>query len=146
MRGCPGRVERALAAIFDRERNNAFTVEDLAERVYPGESVARKHRVSIIRATRNVARRRPEIQWLHGDGHGGPLVIFRHDEVMSYAMARLKADRLHMYRSSHDSSVYRRRDERALRRELDDESHRKLIGPGGAWRRHVDIFLAKRAR
>jgi hypothetical protein len=73
-------------------------------------------------------------------------VIFRHDEVMSYAMAQLKADRLHLYRSSHDPNVYRRRDERALRRELDDESHRKLIGPGGAWRRHVDIFLATRRK
>ena len=62
---------------------------------------------------------------------------------MSYAMARLKADRFERYRS-HDPRVYGQRDERALRRTLENERHRALIGPDGAWRCHVDVFLAER--
>jgi hypothetical protein len=68
-------------------------------------------------------------------------VFFRHDEVTSYAMARLKADRFQEYRNPR---FHWRCDEEALRRKLDDESYRKLIGPGGAWRRQVEIFLAGR--
>jgi hypothetical protein len=42
---------------------------------------------------RHIASQRPEIQWLYSQRLGGSLVFFRHDEVMSYAIARLKADR-----------------------------------------------------
>ena len=72
-------------------------------------------------------------------------MFFRHDEVMSYAMAQLKADRFQRYRSR-DPRLHWSNDEGSLRRELDDESHRKLIGPGGAWRRQVEIFLARRGQ
>jgi hypothetical protein len=147
---CAGRIERALAAIFDGERDNAFTIEDLCERIWPdlypdrqGGRIARKHRTTVIRAARNVARDRPEIRWLRGQRLGGALVFFRQDEVMSYAMAQLKADRFRRYRSK-DPRLHWSSNEHALRCELDDESHRKLIGPGGAWRRQVEIFLARR--
>ena len=62
---------------------------------------------------------------------------------MSYAMARLKADRFQRYRSN-DPRIYRSSDEDDLRRKLNDERHCELTGQGGAWRRHVDIFLAER--
>ena len=71
------------------------------------------------------------------------VVFFRHDEVMSYAIARLKADRFQEYRNPRSPW---RSSEGALRRVLDDESYRKLIGPGGAWRRQVEIFLARRGQ
>jgi hypothetical protein len=135
-------------AIFDSERDNAFTIEDLCERIWPelcpqGGQIERKHRHTVIRAARNIARERPEIQWLRGERLGGALVFFRHDEVMSYAMARLKADRFQRYRSK-DPRLQWNNDEGALRGKLDDESHSKLIGAGGAWRRQVEIFLARR--
>ena len=145
-----GQIQRVLIEIFDRERENAFTTEDLCERIWPdlypgvlGSRVRKTDRNSVIRAARHIALQRPEIQWLHSQRLGGMLVFFRHDEVMSYAMARLKADRFQRYRSqrSHWSSG-----EEALRRELADESYRKLIGPGGAWRRQVEIFLARRGQ
>jgi hypothetical protein len=142
-----GRIQRALVKIFDRERDNAFTTEDLCERIWPElypDQIKKSHRRgTVLRVVRQIASQRPEIQWLHSQRLGGTLVFFRHDEVMSYAMARLKADRFQRYRSSrsHWSSG-----EEALRRVLDDESYRKLIGPGGAWRRQVEIFLARRGQ
>ncbi|HZZ22979.1 MAG TPA: hypothetical protein VFE60_10570 [Roseiarcus sp.] len=145
-----GRIERALVAIFDGERDNAFTTQDLCERIWPdvyqdpqAGRIERKHRSSVIRAARNIARQRPEIQSLHGERLGRGLVFFRHDEVMSYAMARLKADRFQRYRSK-DPRLHWSKDEAGLRRELDDESHRTLIEPGGAWLRQVEMFLARR--
>jgi hypothetical protein len=147
-----GRIERALVAIFDGERDNAFTIEDLCERIWPdlypdghGGQIEKKHRATVIRAARNIARQWPEIQWVHGERRGGALVFFRHDEVMSYAMARLKANRFQRYRNK-DSRLHWSKDEAALRRELDEESHRKLIGPGGAWLRQVEVFLARRGQ
>ena len=73
------------------------------------------------------------------------LVFFRHDEVTSYAMARLKADRFQRYRVK-DPRSHRSKDEAGLRRELYDESHLTLIGPGGAWLRQVEMFLARRGQ
>src|SRR5271155_4773541 len=124
-----GRIQRVLIKIFDRERDNAFTTEDLCERIWPDlypDQIKKGHYGTVIRAVRLIASQRPEIQWLHSQRLGGVLVFFRHDEVMSYAMARLKADRFQQYRSPR---FYRRCDEGALRRELDDERYRKLIGP-----------------
>ena len=148
----PGRIGRALVAIFDSERDNAFTIQDLCERIWPdlyqdpqAGRIERKHRVAVVGAARNIARQRPEIQWLHGERLGRGLVFFRHDVVMSYAMARLKADRFQRYRSK-DPRLHWSKDEGVLRRQLDDESHRTLIGPGGAWLRQVEMFLARRGQ
>jgi hypothetical protein len=110
---------------------------------HTGRLIERKHRATVIRATRNIARQRPEIQRLHGERLGGALVFFRHDEERSYAMARLKADRFQRYRSK-DPRLHWNKDEGALRRELDDQSRRELIGQGGAWLRQVEIFLAQK--
>ena len=147
-----GRIERALVAIFDGERDNAFTTQDLCERIWPdvyqdsqAGRMERKHRSSVIRAARNIARQRPEIQWLQGERLGRVLVFFRHDEVLSYAMAQLKADRFQRYRSK-DPRLHGSDKEGALRRELSEGSHRELIRPGGAWRRQVEIFLTRQRR
>jgi hypothetical protein len=137
-----GRIQRAVGEIFDRERDNAFTTEDLCERIWPHLNWFKKHqRNTVLRAVRVIASQRPEIQWLYNQRLGGTVVFFRHDEVMSYAMARLKADRFQRYRIPRLSWS----SEADLRRELDTESYRKLIGPGGAWRRQVEIFLARSA-
>jgi hypothetical protein len=141
-----GRIQRALINIFDRERDNAFTTEDLCERIWPDlcrDQIKKSHRSTVIRAVRHIASQRPEIQWLYSQRLGGSLVFFRHDEVMSYAIARLKADRFQRYRSQR---LPWSSGEEALRRVLDDESYRKLIGPGGSWRRQVEIFLDRRGQ
>ena len=35
MSRCLGQIEQALVKIFDNERDNAFTIEDLCERIWP---------------------------------------------------------------------------------------------------------------
>ena len=105
--------------------------------------IERKHRVSVARAARNLARKRPEIQCWNSEALGRGLVFFRHDDVTSYAMARLKVDRFERYRSR-NRRHYWSKNEEALRLKLADAYHRERVGPGGAWRRDVDIFLARR--
>ena len=88
----PERIERALAAIFDSERDNAFTLEDLCERIWPdmypdmqGAPVKKKHRSSVARAAHNLVRRRPEIQCFYGAGLGPAGVLPpRRGDVLRY--------------------------------------------------------------
>jgi len=140
-------VQRAIEALFDAERDNAFTLAELCERIYgvrrvkdpESSDLMQWHRNVVTRALHKVATRRPEIQIQRSHGHGRALVVFRHDEVMSYAMARLKTD--NHYRSN-DRRLRWTHDEQALRKELAECRH--LVEPGGAWWRHVQLFLAER--
>jgi len=141
MRTGPGRVERIIDAVFAAEPENAFTIEDLCDRVYPGEAIEKKHRVSVLRAAKKIARRRGEIGTMTGEGLGGTLIFFDQYCVLSYAMARLK------------SSSYRTNDKHRSLRESEADLRAKvapggsdhdLIVPGGAWWRHVEERIAKR--
>jgi hypothetical protein len=97
----PGRVSRAIEAALEAEPDNAFTVEDLCDRVYRGiNRVEKKHRVAVLRAAKAIGARRPDLDWMTGEGLGGALVLYNRYHVMSYAMARLKTDSLSRYRSN----------------------------------------------
>jgi hypothetical protein len=133
----PGRIERVISAVFDAEPSNAFTVEDLADRVFPGiNRVEKKHRVTILRAADRVWRKRGEIGFYRSEMLGGTIVYFRQDSVMSYAMARMKADWLNRYRSN-DPRCKRwwLGTEEDLRAKLSNpkDRHYELVQPGGAW-------------
>jgi hypothetical protein len=138
----PGRIERAIGDILGAELDNAFTAEELCERVYPGVPVEKKHRISVIRAVKKLAMHRSEIGRLTGDGLGSKFVFYRRDSVNSYAMARLKCD--NGYRSHDPRLPYCRTNEAQLRRRLDDDRHRELMAPGGTWWLEVEIFTAER--
>jgi hypothetical protein len=58
-------------------------------------------------------------------------VFFPHDEVTSYAMTRLRVDRLE-HCHSRNPRHYWSKNEEALRRNLADDRHRGLVGRGGA--------------
>src|SRR5260370_15236889 len=127
----PGQVEQIIEAVFAAEPENAFTIEDLCERVYPGEPIDKKHRVSVLRAAKQVAKRCGEIDTMTGEGLGGTLIFFDHYCVMSYALSRLK------------SSSYRTNDKRRSLRENEADlrakiapgrSDHELIVTRGAWR------------
>src|SRR6266404_4329265 len=137
----PGRVEQIIEAVFETEPDNAFTIEDLCDRVYPGEPIEKKHRVSVIRAAKQVANRRGEIDTMTAEGRGGTLIFFDQYCVLSYAMARLKSL---SYRTN-DKRESLREDEADLRAKIaPGGSDHELILPGGAWWRHVEERLAKR--
>jgi hypothetical protein len=72
----PGQVEQIIEAVFKAEPDNAFTIEDLCDRVYPGEPIEKKHRVSVLRAAKKVAKRRGEIDTMTGEGLGGTSIFF----------------------------------------------------------------------
>jgi hypothetical protein len=168
----PGRVSRAIEATLEAEPDNAFTIEDLCDRVYRGiNRTEKKHRVSVLRAAKAIVARRPDLDWMTGEGLGGTLVIFNRYCVFSYAMARLKTDNSNRYRSNDrrdkwtpprwwtkgagygdpgKGMVWRIKKHNATEAELraqirpDHKDHKRLIAPGGAWWRHVQIHIAER--
>lgn len=163
----PGRIERAIVAILDAEPDNAFTTDDLVDRVYRGVNrIEKKHRVAASRAARNVMKRRDTIGRLQSDGLGGMSVYFNRDNVLSYAMAWLKADHFSHYRSNDDrwfdpskhSAWFRkamgfkkgyayqwpRRSEAELRAQIaEGGDHHHLVVEGGHWWRHTQHAIAK---
>src|SRR5690348_8529156 len=95
----PGRIERAIEAAFAAEPDNGFTVEDLCIRAYPGEfkygyTIDKKHRVAVIRAAKKVVSRNSNLAIQEAKTRGGTLTIYNRYDVMSYAMARKKADNI----------------------------------------------------
>jgi hypothetical protein len=164
----PGRLERAIRAAFKAEPDNAFTIEDLCDRVFPGVNrVEKKHRVSVIRAAKRLAKHTANIDMFRGDMLGRALILYDPYNVMSNAMARLKADAHRRYRS-HDERWYTphgpkwfdeamgyekgyryRRpkwSEDELRASFADEDGKdhKHVAPGGAWWRETEIRIAER--
>ncbi len=49
-----GIVQRRLIAVFESNPQKRFSVKDLAELVYPGEILERKHEVAILRAMKAI--------------------------------------------------------------------------------------------
>ena len=161
----PGRIERAIAAILDAEADNAFTTEDLCERVYSGVNrVEKKHRVAVLRAANKLVKRRDNTGCRRCENLGGTRVYFNIDNVMSYAMARLKADQFNHYRSNDDrwftpdpkwfrdamgfkkgyQYQWPRSSEAELRAELAEggKNHKHVV-PGGVWWKHTQWAIAE---
>ena len=95
-----GHVGRAILAAFEDEPDNAFTTEELCERVYAG-ATSRAERVAVLRAVKSLAARRPDlgIRGVRGEfsGRGRPMTFFNRYRLLSYAMARLKEDNFHSW-------------------------------------------------
>ncbi len=96
----PGKIERAIEAVFAAEPDDAFTTADLCDRVYPGlNRVEKKHRVAVIRVAKKVFGR---AGWdcYRTESLGGTLVFYNPFDVMSYAIGRQKADMFTNYRNN----------------------------------------------
>lgn len=149
----PGRIERAILKAFEREQDNAFTVEDLCDRVYAGVNrTEKKHRVAVIRAVRSLLGKRTELGMLSASSRGNTLVLYSRCCALSYAMARLKADAFEAYRPTVDTSwgwrgatakLSPEEHERRLRERLEPggTEHRLMI-EGGAWWRDTQLEIA----
>jgi hypothetical protein len=92
----PGKIERAVAALLDGNPDMAVTAEELARRVYGIVAVEHKHIVSVLRALRRLAQRRPDIGKTWGrdrkrlHNKGGSTVWFNRRNVQSYGLMMLK--------------------------------------------------------
>jgi hypothetical protein len=111
----PGRIERAIVAAFTAEPENAFTVEDLCDRIFgPQEQQVptfkwengrckrititishpeKKHRVAVLRAAKTLMKRGtiPGLTAMPSELLGRTQIYFDHANVKSYAMATLNA-------------------------------------------------------
>jgi hypothetical protein len=167
----PGRVSRAIEAAIEGEPDNAFTIEDLCDRIYRGiNQVEKKHRVSVLRAAKAIVARRPELDWMSSESLGGTLVVFNRYQVLSYAMARLKTNSHNRYRSNDKRDEWcpsawyckalkfppaGKGKEWVLKKHNTDEAqlqallsegganHENIL-PGGVWWRHVQENIAER--
>jgi hypothetical protein len=145
----PGRIERAIEAVFAAEPDNAFTTEDLCDRVYNGANgVEKKHRVAVLRAVKNIITRRDVLGCYPSGRMGGTLVFCDRTNVMSYAMARLKSDCA--FYQDHDPRRYARSclkdssTEAELHASLAEGGrHHERVIEGGVWWRHTQSAIGE---
>jgi hypothetical protein len=146
----PGKIERAVEAIFRDFPDNAYTVEDMIDRVYSGiNRIEKKHRVSILRAAKRICVRSDEWTWLISGGLGGTLVFFSPYNVMSYAAARIKGEEIGNDYRSHDQRRrryphWKSKTDQDVQDALLNGRETKNVVEGGAWWRHVQMNVAAR--
>jgi hypothetical protein len=121
-----GTVQRKIAEVLAANPDDAFTVAELCWQVYGEYSAEKKHRVAVIRAAKALIEKRPDIGWTGSSGYG--LVFFNQGSVMSYARARLKADRCW---DDIDKSLA-----------PGGRDHQYIV-EGGAWWVRVQVWIAK---
>jgi hypothetical protein len=95
----PGRIERAIRALFDANPDLAFVTDELAEHCYPGVPVERKHQVAVLRAAQAIIEGDPDWRAWRIEGQGRGWVFLNHASMQSYALARLIGDQSNVYRS-----------------------------------------------
>jgi hypothetical protein len=123
----PGKIQRAIEAVFAAEPDNGFLLSELCERVYRGVNrIEKKHRVAVARAVRGI----PELTCSRRETLGGELVIYKPGNVMSYAMARLKSDKFGGY-ERHSDPRFR------WREPCSEADFRAMLAPGGNHHKHV---------
>ena len=84
----PGRIERAIRALFDAHPDLAFVTDELAEHCYPDAgTIERKHQVAVLRAAWNVIEHDPNWTAWRIDAQGNGWVFCNRDSAMSSACA-----------------------------------------------------------
>ena len=89
----PGRIERAIRALFDAHPDGAFTTWELAAHCYPeAQAIERKHEVAVLRAAWHVIEADPRwcaiSLWRRGRGW----VFCNTESLASYGRACLRHD------------------------------------------------------
>jgi hypothetical protein len=140
----PGRLERAIRQLFADKPGRALITDELVERCYPdARPFEKKHTVAVLRAAHKVVASDPNWQeWEIGGGRNVGLVFVNMDNIESYALGRLiSGDFVSAWRRP---SEWRVEEYKNLRVKLDTEDHRRLMAPGAAWHRFVEIHRAER--
>lgn len=141
-------LERRIREIFTANPDSAFSTDELCNRVYP-ERADRKHRTAVIAAAKEVSERLGEHRnWFCQERRGAPQVFFNHASVTSYAMARLKCDRVSNCEDTGRQRFFRFRwrsaDESELKAKIaPGGNHHQYVVEGGAWWRHCQEYIAK---
>ena len=139
----PGRIERAIERLIVEQPSATFSTDDLAKVVYLGlATIEKRHRVAVLRAADNVAKRlhwekwRCE-RWGWGNGwfhsktaslKGRGAVYVNPQDLWSYAQGRLRV-------CAHDGA--RSEEEWNAKLGQGGDLH-KYVEPGGAWWLHVE--------
>ncbi len=136
--------------MMEAEPDGAWTIQDLAEKVYSGlNRVEKKHRVSVLRAVKKIVSRDDEPDWdlMTAETMGNTVILCDFANVHSYAVGRLKTG-INFYRNPDPRSTGRylmKRTEAELRELLAPGGRdHHLIEPGGEWDCHVKTHIAKR--
>jgi hypothetical protein len=138
----PGRIERGIVAMLDAEPDNAFTVEDFCQRIYGIDNVGKRHRVAVLRALAKLQKQRDTLSCLSSWQQGSCSIYFNAERVMSYAMARLKADSYYAPRISGLPFYYKSEDDlRACIRKGGD--HYQYVIKGGIWWQYTQLNIAE---
>lgn len=149
----PGRIERAIRALFDASPDLAFVTDELVEHCYPdAKPIERKHQVAVLRAAWNVVARDPN--WGAIRGRNGD-VFCNFDNVQSYGLAQLIHDGYWHTKSERWAKRHRAwwgedsiRKNLLLNRERLIEhhngKHQQDCAPGGIWYRWVEVHRAER--
>jgi len=124
-----GRVQRIIEALFNANPASCFTTDELMEACFPGVAHEKRHRVSVLRAAENAARR---MRW---DGfpssHRGRLLVYANTlNLTSYATARIRA-RAGRWGIRQDAIA-------ATMADTTGRGHAALIAPGGTWWRYIE--------
>jgi len=122
-------------------------VEDLCERLYPGaDRIEKRHRVAVLRAVRSIVEAGDDWGLFQSDNTGGTLVLVNLGNLMSYALGRLKADRLIQDREERQGiPPHGIGSEEDLKTRLQPGGLAyRLIQPDGPWQRHVEMHIAAR--
>jgi hypothetical protein len=132
-----GVVQRKIDELFSGDPEAVFTIEDLCKKVYGGFDCTKAQRVAVIRAAKAIAKRHPGIDMWNGETRGSQLIFLHHDNVTSYAVARLISEAW--------GATWARRDQSEARQILKtDQRHIELIKPGGTWWLFVQQWIAER--
>ena len=81
-------IESEITALFAAEPDNAFTVEEMCERIFPDlKHAARKRRRVVLKAAKNLMQREGRLSFLRSSARGHTVIFFIDTCIISYAMA-----------------------------------------------------------
>jgi hypothetical protein len=87
----PGRIERAIQAIFNKEPDNALTIDELVLRIYSCDrQIERKQSVAVRRAVHNIRKHGSSVGAFATEARGGRLIVYNRFSLMSYALACMR--------------------------------------------------------
>lgn len=130
----PGRIERAIEKAFTGNPSCTFTSEELVAAAYPDATIAKRHRVAVLRAAAKVAKR----TWWRGyrqERLAGQIIYYNHLSLRSYAMARLQT----CFLLHNDDTLVEMEAEIAP----GGRSYKHVEPETGSWWQHVERYKAE---